>query len=209
MRARGAAPAAVVAYRRLRPTDDLVALTDLLHQAYAPLAAAGMRFVASHQDVETTRRRIAKGDTVVAVRSGGIVGTIAFADVHATNGSPFYDRPDVASFGQFAVHPACQRQGIGTRLMQRVERSARVMGAAELALDTSERAHGLIAMYQKQGYRFIEFAQWDDVNYRSCIFSKTLRGRTRVAGRRTGRVRSLAPDAWGDGARIRPTGALR
>ena len=55
-------------YRYLRASDDLVALTDLLHEAYAPLAAAGMRFVASHQDVATTQRRVAEGDTIVNVK---------------------------------------------------------------------------------------------------------------------------------------------
>jgi len=30
-------------------------------------------------------------------------------------------------------------------------------------------------MYEKRGYRFIEYARWDSVNYRSVILSKTLR----------------------------------
>ena len=164
-----------VTYRRLGADDNLDAITRLLHAAYAPLAAAGMRYVASHQDVATTRRRVAKGETFVAVRDEAVIGIITLAEAHATHGSPFYDRPDVASFGQFAVLPAVQRQGIGSRLMDIVEARAREKGVVELALDTSEHAEALIAMYTKRGYRFIEYSKWDIVNYRSVILSKRLR----------------------------------
>ena len=40
--------------------------------------------------------------------------------------------------------------------------------------NTSEHAAGLIAMYVAKGYRFIEYVQCPDVNYRSMIFSKSL-----------------------------------
>ncbi len=163
-----------VTYRRLQANDDLEAITRLLHAAYALLAAAGMRYVASHQDVATTRRRAAKGETFVAMRDDEVVGIVTLAEAHATHGSPWYDRPDVASFGQFAVLPVLQRQGIGARLMDIVEARAREKGVVELALDTAEHAEALIAMYARRGYRFIEYAQWDVVNYRSVILSKRL-----------------------------------
>jgi GNAT superfamily N-acetyltransferase len=164
-----------VSYRRLKEDDDLDALTRLLHEAYAPLAAAGMRFVASHQDVATTRRRVAGGEAFVAMLDDVAVGTIMLLDAAATCGSRFYDRPDVAAFGQFAVRPSVQHQGIGSALMKIVERRAREKGVAELALDTSEHAADLIALYTKKGYRFIEYVTWPDVNYRSMIFAKALR----------------------------------
>lgn len=56
--------------RLITAGDDLSALTALLHRAYAPLAAAGMRFVASHQSPDRTRRRIALGECWVAEASG-------------------------------------------------------------------------------------------------------------------------------------------
>jgi GNAT superfamily N-acetyltransferase len=90
-----------------------------LHEAYAPLAAAGMRFVASYQDVETTKGvwRWEK-DLWAPMRSH--CGTITLAKAVATHGSPFYDGPDVADFGQFAERPAYQRRGIGSRLIEMV-----------------------------------------------------------------------------------------
>ena len=105
---------------------------------------------------------------------GAIVGTVTLKSIENTKGSPWYDRADVAAFGQFAVRPDLQRKGIGARLMDKVEGRARELGVAELALDTSERASGLITMYQSRGYRFIEYAQWEITNYRSVILSKRL-----------------------------------
>lgn len=99
---------------------------------------------------------MASGDTFVAVLDDAVVGVVTLAEADATHGSPFYDRPDVASFGQFGVLPELQRQGIGSRLMDIVEARAREKGVVELALDTSEHADALIAMYTKRGYRFIE-----------------------------------------------------
>src|SRR4051812_42065797 len=97
---------------RIRPLaadDDLVALTGLLHRAYADLAKRGMYFLASHQPVEETRTRIASGECWVAVSGeGAVVGTIVLKEAGKTRGSPWYDRPDVTRFGQFAVEPGWQ-----------------------------------------------------------------------------------------------------
>jgi len=48
-----------VLYRYVGAADSIDDLTAMLHEAYAPLALAGMRFVASHQDSEATKRRMA------------------------------------------------------------------------------------------------------------------------------------------------------
>ncbi|MBW1796697.1 MAG: GNAT family N-acetyltransferase, partial [Deltaproteobacteria bacterium] len=45
-------------------------------------------------------------------------------------------------------------------------------GASELALDTAEQATHLINWYERLGYRFIEYVDWDVTNYRSVIMSK-------------------------------------
>ena len=55
-----------IVYRYLLPTDELEAIMTRLHVAYAPLARAGRRFVASYQHVAVTRDRMAKGETLVA-----------------------------------------------------------------------------------------------------------------------------------------------
>ncbi len=163
-----------VRYRFLAETDDINAITELLHRAYAPLAQAGLHYVASHQSTDVTRRRLDKGDTIVAVADGGIVGTVTLARTSSTRGSSFYDRPDVASFGQFGVDPAFQGTGVGSTLLALVEALAVERGVGELALDTSEQAEHLIRFYTSRGYRFVECVRWPDVNYRSMILAKAL-----------------------------------
>ena len=147
----------------------------MLHEAYAPLAQQGMRFLASHQDPETTKRRMERGETILALDGHLVVGTITLKRAEQTTGSPFYDRIDVAGFGQVAVRPSHQGSGIGATLLDLVERRAREKGVAALALDTSEYAAELIAMYRDRGFEFVEHIQWPDVNYRSMIFAKSLK----------------------------------
>jgi GNAT superfamily N-acetyltransferase len=164
--------------RPLRATDDMQVLTELLHRAYGALAARGWHFVASHQSVDVTIARCAKGDTFVAVFNDSIVGTITIATTRNTGGSPWLDRDDVASFGQFAVEPDLQKLGIGDKLLDAVEHRALELGIAELALDTCEEAEHLIRYYSSRGYRFIEKVKWTEVNYGSVVMSKTLTART-------------------------------
>lgn len=164
-----------VEMRRIQPADSIAELTEFLHRAYAPLAAKGMRFTATHQSEDVTRARIAGGECYLALRDGAVCGTITFKNAEQTNGSPWYDQDDVASFGQFAVEPGLQRHGLGRTLIALAERRALETGVREIALDTAEPATHLIAFYTRLGYRFIEHAQWGMTNYRSVVMSKTLR----------------------------------
>jgi GNAT superfamily N-acetyltransferase len=163
-----------VLLRRLEPEDSLEELTELLHRSYAPLLAAGMRYFASHQDVEATRKRCEAGECWVLSARGRLIGTVTFRDAGRASGTPHYDRPDVACAGQLCVDPAWQGLGLGGVLMDLVERRARETGAAELAFDTSERATRLIATYARRGYAEVDRCQWDVTNYRSVVLSKRL-----------------------------------
>lgn len=160
--------------RRWTDADDVSALTEMLHRAYKPLADMGLRFLATHQDDTITRERVSAGKTFLGELDGVVIATVTLVAPEDAGGCPWYDRPDVASFGQLAVEPHLQKQGIAAQLLDLVEAEATAMGAAEIALDTSEQAHHLINYYAKRGYRFIEYTQWPDVNYRSVIMSKTL-----------------------------------
>src|SRR5687767_167233 len=146
--------------RLITADDDIAELTSFLHRGYRALAERGMIFHASYQDDETTRRRISRGECYLAFQDNKLIGTITLSDMQHTYGSPWLDRPDVASFGQFAVEPSLQRRGVGSYLIQYVERRAAIIGAAELALDTAEPATDLTEFYTARGYRFIEHIQW-------------------------------------------------
>ncbi|HEY4328129.1 MAG TPA: GNAT family N-acetyltransferase [Phycisphaerae bacterium] len=164
--------------RPLAPADSVAELTALLHQAYGELASKGMRFLASHQNEAKTRERIGGGECYVAIQQGQIVGTILWRPPRlpgiGSAAKSWYDRAGVASFHQFAVHPAFQKRGVGGRLLALVEARTAETGCRELALDTAEPAASLIGFYSRRGYRFIEFVQWSVTNYRSVILSKSI-----------------------------------
>ncbi|MEA2551938.1 MAG: hypothetical protein QOJ65_114 [Fimbriimonadaceae bacterium] len=151
--------------RAFRDDDSVAELTALLHRAYAALATLGLRFVATYQDEATTLERIQEGECFVAELDGRVVGSIVFRDSAHTGGCDWYDRADVASFGQYGVEPSLQGCGIGSALLDFVENRAREAGAEELALDTAEPATHLIELYAKKGYRIVDHVKWDVVNY--------------------------------------------
>ena len=161
--------------RPLSESDSLVELTELLHRAYRPLAEMGLRYLATHQDMETTKRRISGGQCSVAVRGGRIIGTVTYYPPEGKGGSLWLDRGDLASFGQLAVDPAEQGAGIGRRLIALVETQAARDRANEIALDTSIHAKHLIDWYTRLGYREVERVQWAVTNYPSVVLSKPVR----------------------------------
>jgi GNAT superfamily N-acetyltransferase len=161
--------------RLLAGSDSLELLTELLHRAYASLAALGFNYTATNQDVETTHSRIAGGECYVVADAERIVATMLLRPpAMRTPHCAWYDRPDVAVVGQLGVEPALQRQGLGGRLIRFGEERARSLGATEVALDTAEGASHLIQLYTARGYRRVGLEQWKHANYRSVILSKTL-----------------------------------
>jgi len=159
-------------FRILDPAEPVTELTELLHRAYARLAAMGLHYMATNQSDDVTRDRAASGECWVALADGDIVGTVLFKAAHRTVGSPWLNRPEIASLGQFAVMPEWQGTGLGTRLLDLAEQRAAETGAEEIALDTAEPAEHLVALYRHRGYRLVEHAQWSHTNYRSVIMSK-------------------------------------
>jgi GNAT superfamily N-acetyltransferase len=160
--------------RTLDAADDLEALTRLLHRAYADLAARGLRYTATYQDVAITRRRIAGGEALVAEMDGVIVGTVTWYPPGSSDDG-WYAQPGVAAFGQFGVEPHLRGTGIGRALIAEVERRARAAGAHELACDTAQPATDLIAMYERWGFRVVGTTDYrPTTNYLSVVLSKTL-----------------------------------
>lgn len=161
--------------RPLTEADSLVELTELLQRAYARLADMGLQYLAARQSVEVTREKISRGECFVMLSRDRIVGTILVTPPSVE--APYctwYDRPDVAMGGQFAVEPALQGLGLGGRLLQQAEDRARSLGASEFTVDTAEPATYLIEFYKSRGYRLIGFEQWNHTNYRSVLLSKRL-----------------------------------
>jgi GNAT superfamily N-acetyltransferase len=149
-------------------------ITDLLHRSYRRLLDMGLHFTATAQTPDVTYRRLITGQALLAFHGGRLVGTITYYNHAGNSGCPWYARPEVGRFGQFAIDPDCQGRGWGGHLMASVEHMATSEGKTELALDTSEEAAHLINYYAKRGFRFVEHLQWPGLNYRSVVLSKTL-----------------------------------
>jgi len=149
-------------------------ITELLHRSYKKLLDMGLHYWATTQSSEITLKRLTSGISFIACSGRKIIGTISYYDNCPDNDCEWYARQDVSRFGQFAVDPELQNNGIGTKLIAQVESLAKSRGKVELSLDTSEKAFHLIEYYKNKGFRHIDFMQWDRVNYRSVILSKRL-----------------------------------
>jgi GNAT superfamily N-acetyltransferase len=161
--------------RLLRRDDSLELLTELLHRAYAGLGAKGFNYRAVDQDTEMTSQRIARGECYVVEHGGTVVGTAVLQPpASPVPWCDFYDRPEVSNISQLAIEPQYQGRGWGSALMSHLEQRARALGAQEVAVDTSEGAAELIALYQRRGYRQVGFAQWSHTNFRSVLLSERL-----------------------------------
>ncbi|MBS0207713.1 MAG: GNAT family N-acetyltransferase [Planctomycetes bacterium] len=163
-----------IVYRDLRSSDSVAEITELLHEAYRPHAAQGLRYQASYQDEATTRNRLDEGESVVAELHGKIVGTVTLYAPCADSICETYRRPGIYKFGQFAVQPSLQRRGIGLRMIKLMEQRARKCQATHLALDTAEQATHLIAWYARLGFQPVDKVCWPETNYQSVVLMKTL-----------------------------------
>lgn len=170
-----------VKFRILNSSDSIVEINALLKAAYKPLSEAGMRYAASHEDVDATRKNIEDGECHLGIFEEKIVSCVVLRVPNQSEkngwkskGPNWYQSPRTTSFGRFAVLPSLQGEGLGSKMMDVIESRAKELGFTELALDTSEHARHLIEMYERRGYRFIEFHQWEITNYRSVVLSKSI-----------------------------------
>ncbi len=159
-------------------SDSIEELTSLLHVSYKRLADMGLKFVATYQTAEYTKNFIKNGECFIIKNDDGqIIATVMYYNspfMKEEDTPEWYLKDEVSYFGKFAVHPDYQCKGIGGEMMDYVEEYAKSKGKTELALDTSEKALHLIKYYEKRGYRFIQYHQWDVTNYRSVVMSKKL-----------------------------------
>jgi GNAT superfamily N-acetyltransferase len=140
----------------------------------------GLNYVAATQDASVTRARVAAASACwIAYRAHDLVGTVCYyAGGHGADGPARYTNADVAHFGQFAVIPRLQGTGVGSALLDVVERKALADRKSEIACDTAELATELIGFYQKRGFRIVERHRWPHARYVSVVLSKSLHDST-------------------------------
>lgn len=160
--------------RALAADDSIVALTGVLHRAYARLGRMGLNYTAVDQPPQVTAERVSGGQCFVADDDGALVGTIVVQPPYEANECAYFARPGVAALHQFAVDPASQGRGIGRALLQAAERWARAQGFLEVALDTAEQAEHLIGLYERLGYERVGTVRRAGKVYRSVVLRKAL-----------------------------------
>ncbi len=165
-----------VTVRPLKPDDSLQMLTTLIHQAYAPHAAQGLRYWGTHQTVADTATRFASGLGFVAEVAGQIAGTITLRPPQPESPAALYRDPETWSISQFAVAPSHKGGGIGLALHEHALAVALSNGARRMALDTAEPAKPLIALYRQWGYQIVGEQDWrPHTNYLSVLMTRSLR----------------------------------
>lgn len=160
--------------REFTPEDSLEELTELLHLAYKQLADMDLRYLATHQDAATTARRIENGICLVVEYQNIIIGTITYYAPDKTKSTELLNIKGSAWLGQMGVHPDWQRKGVGLKLINHAEHLAKISRVPKIGLDTSEKATHLIKWYNKLGYKFVRYVNWDITNYRSVVLIKEL-----------------------------------
>lgn len=159
--------------RRFDPSrDSYVALTALLHRAFARLGTMAFNCTCVDQTVAMTRNRAMRGDCYVAVCGGRLIGTMTLYAPDPASACELYRREEIASLRQFGVEPAWQSRGIGTLLLAFADHWAATRGYAELALDTPQAADHLIGFYRAQGFRIVDSIRFDGKCYDSAILSR-------------------------------------
>lgn len=148
-------------------------ITELLHDAYAGLAAAGMNST-REQSPQTTLARLTKGVSFLGLLDSKVVATITVVDSPSEDLVSWLKRPGLFFFTQFAVSPEYHRNGFGGQVLKHAESFAKQEGAEALALDTSEKATDLVNWYKRQGYRIVDYCQLPETSYRSVVMSKRL-----------------------------------
>lgn len=161
--------------RPLLPSDSLESLTELIHDAYAPHIANGLRFVGTYQTVDVTAKRFASGYGLIATVADRSVGTVVIRPPQPESRAPLYRHLHTWSFGQLAVAPEFKGQGLGKALHEAALQLAQRYGAEVMALDTAAPAASLITMYESWGYRIVDTVDWrPNTNYESVIMTRSI-----------------------------------
>jgi GNAT superfamily N-acetyltransferase len=162
-----------VEIRKGTEQDPKEQIDDLFHTAHALISDHALHRY-SLDGLFGQEKDQPHGELYLAVSEPRLIGGLIFFDPANTKGCPYFDRPDVASIGPFAVVPEFQGHGLGDAMLEMIEARARESGAKELALEIAPEATHALQHFLKQGFRFAETARRQGSSEKSIILSKSL-----------------------------------
>ena len=162
------------AIRRLRSSDSLEGLTQLLHRAFSELSLRGIECQCASQSVARTRERVERGECFIAVSQDQVIGTITLEAMDRDSSVSTYRDPATASVHQLAVDPARQGEGVGRSLIACAIAWARARRYDRLALDTPAGALRQVGWYLDRGFDVVETAHVPGRRYASVVLAKQL-----------------------------------
>lgn len=157
--------------RRYRPTDAPAVRT--LHERVVRAAGTDPGDIPGAADVADIEGAYLEtgGEFLVAERDGRLVGMGGLA-VDGDEGELFRMR----------VATDCQREGVGSRLLDALEAAARERGAARLYAETARRQSAALAFYPANGYEQVDArtdGEYDLVTYRKDLRPESASGERR------------------------------
>lgn len=166
----------VFALRRFQDRDA-VALTDLLHAAYAELGARGLNYTAVDQTPATTLTRSRGGQCWVVESDGILLATLTMSLPPSTDLKELTTAaqpPHRAWLNQVAVSPSARGRGIAADLWRRGRAWAAAQGATSVGVDTAIPAEHLVAIYSAWGFTYADTIHWPGKTYDSVVLTRPL-----------------------------------
>jgi predicted N-acetyltransferase YhbS len=137
---------------------DAAALADAYRDAYAANRELGFPAKAGSATPEQVTEWIREHRVFVAETGGELVGGVRLERID----------DDTAKLSRLGVRERRKGEGIGSRLLERVERAAREAGAATMRLTTPGEHPFLPEFYHAHGYEIVDdyplsFREYDEV----------------------------------------------
>lgn len=134
---------------------DAEAIEAVTRAAYERRQERIPPYKALSETADDVRRHLALGGAVIAEENGRVVGAVRYRE----------QRPGAMLLYRLAVHPDCQRHGIGRRMMAAIEAVAQRRGYTEVHLYARHTCPDLIATYERLGYREVNDPTEPDYNH--------------------------------------------
>jgi ribosomal protein S18 acetylase RimI-like enzyme len=144
------------------------------HAAHAEIAGEAVveEFLDEYYSTERLREDVASQSRLFLVaedvRDGGD-GVVGFALALRSD-----DEPDVFALGRIYVHPDRWGEGIGSRLLDRVEGHVRAREGSRLRLGVMAENERAVGFYESRGFERVQTGHDDRLDVRRYVYTKDL-----------------------------------